>query len=143
MPVHSLFIINKAGSLIYYDAFPGSHKLDVNDIIRVGSTFDTFCALMKKMTPVASDEETVIEEMTTDTFTLRNFRTVTGFTFFVTASLGTKQLDEFLKSVYRIFADYVLKNPFYTMDQTINKEISSLFGHHINKLVKSHQMHGY
>ena len=96
-----------------------------------------------KMAPVASDEDTVIEEMTTDTFTLRNFRTVTGFTIFVTASLGTKQLDEFLKSVYRIFADYVLKNPFYTMDQTINKEISSLFSHHINKLVKTHKMYGY
>jgi trafficking protein particle complex subunit 4 len=95
------------------------------------------------MAPVASDEDTVIEEMTTDTFTLRNFRTATGFTFFVTASLGTKHLDEFLKGVYQIFADYVLKNPFYTMDQTINKEISSLFSHHIGILVKSHQHYGY
>jgi hypothetical protein len=107
MPVRSLFIINKAGSLIYYDvrffffffsffsvpsssssptmmmmmmmmiscksrfiednkyimspvlifyyyyfrkqAFPGSHALETNDIIRVGSTFDTFCALIKKV----------------------------------------------------------------------------------------------
>ena len=90
------------------------------------------------MSPVASEEDSVIEEMTTDTFILRNFRTVTGFTFFTTASLGTKHLDEFLKGVYEIFADYVLKNPFYTMDQTINKEISELFSRHINILLKSH-----
>jgi len=41
--------------LIFYyyyfrkQAFPGSHALETNDIIRVGSTFDTFCALIKKV----------------------------------------------------------------------------------------------
>ena len=136
----ALFVINKSGTLIYYKAFEGSRPLSTNDMIRVGSTFDTFSALIKQISPVG--EHTVIESLTTDTFVLNNFKTDTGFTFFVTAKLGSRGLYQFLKEVYSVFTDYVLKNPFYSMDQTVNKQISKLFTVHIEQLVQTYNRRG-
>jgi len=101
---------------------------------------------MKKISPISND--TVIEEMTTDTFVLSSFKTLTGFTFFVTASLGSKHLREFLENIYSAYADYILKNPFYTMNQSVNKQISELFEKEIERHVREHDAkkrrhHGY
>lgn len=48
--------------------------------------------------------------------------TRTGTKIFVTARPGTRDLDAFLRRVYVAYADYVLKNPFYTLDQPIRVE---------------------
>ena len=46
-------------------------------------------------------------------------QTITGTKFIVTADGGEAGLDVFLQAVYELFADYVLKNPFYELEQPI------------------------
>lgn len=50
-----------------------------------------------------------IEMLETDTFRLQCFQTPTGLKFFLTAALGTPELDAVLRTVYELYVDYVLK----------------------------------
>jgi trafficking protein particle complex subunit 4 len=50
-----------------------------------------------------------IESLETDTFRLQCFQTRTGIKFFLTAALGTPDLDLALRTVYELYVDYVLK----------------------------------
>ena len=56
-----------------------------------------------------------------DSFTLRCLQTATGIKFFLLAERGTgqPQLEDLLTGVYKLYSDYVMKNPFYTNDQVI------------------------
>lgn len=56
--------------------------------------------------PVASGG---IEVLETDTYRLHCFQTPTGIKFFLTAALGTPDLDAVLRTVYELYVDYVLK----------------------------------
>ena len=73
--------------------------------------------------------------MEADTFTLSCFQTLTGLKFFVTADVGAADLKSFLHGVYELYADYVLKNPFYTLDQAIR---CSLFDTHLVALAEKY-----
>lgn len=50
-----------------------------------------------------------IEMLETDTFRLQCFQTPTGLKFFITAALGTPELDSVLRTIYELYVDYVLK----------------------------------
>lgn len=45
----------------------------------------------------------------TDTYRLQCFQTPTGIKFFLTAALGTPELDAVLRTIYELYVDYVLK----------------------------------
>lgn len=50
-----------------------------------------------------------IDSLETETFRLQCFQTPTGIKFFITAALGTPDLDAALRTVYELYVDYVLK----------------------------------
>jgi hypothetical protein len=50
-----------------------------------------------------------IESMETDSFVLHCFQTPTGVKFIVSARPGARRLEEFLRKVYELYADFVLK----------------------------------
>ena len=54
-----------------------------------------------------------------DNFELHCFQAPTGTKFVVTTEKQAQNMDAFFKSLYEIYADYVLKNPFYEMDMPI------------------------
>jgi hypothetical protein len=51
--------------------------------------------------------------METDTFNLHCFLAPTGTKFFVTSAPRTAAVEHLLRTVYELYSDYVLKNPFY------------------------------
>lgn len=51
--------------------------------------------------------------LTADTFELHCFQAPTGTKFFITAPLRSLAAAPLLRVVYELYADYVLKNPFY------------------------------
>jgi hypothetical protein len=51
--------------------------------------------------------------METDTFNLHCFLAPTGTKFFVTSAPRTPAVEQLLRTVYELYSDYVLKNPFY------------------------------
>ena len=78
---------------------------------------------------------TGIELLETDQFDLRCTQTPTGTKFFVTAAPKTLGLEHLLRSVYDLYSDYVMKNPFYEMEMPIRCE---LFDTNVLSAVRNH-----
>ena len=101
------FVINRSGGLIYNRNLSSSApNLSINDWLRLGSTFHSLHAIVGQVAPIKSGG---IDRLDTDTFTLRCFQSLSGVKFVVTADPGTTDLESFLKSVYELYADFVLK----------------------------------
>ncbi|TDH73338.1 uncharacterized protein CCR75_007909 [Bremia lactucae] len=81
----SLYIINKAGGLVYQqDLSPLAPKLSSNDHLRLGSTFHSMHAIAALAAPTNSGG---IDSLETSTFRLQCLQTLTGIKFFITAAL--------------------------------------------------------
>jgi hypothetical protein len=63
-----------------------------------------------------------IELLEADTFDLHCFQTLTGTKFILIAEPATPFVPALLQRIYEVYADYVLKNPFYEMEQPIKCE---------------------
>ena len=50
------------------------------------------------------------------------FQTLTGLKFLLFVAPGTRNAQEVLQRVYELFADFVMKDPFYPMDMRIKSE---------------------
>ena len=121
MPLLSLYINNKAGGLIYHRDFAAhAAKLDVNDHLRLASTFNGLALIMKQLAPVRGSSQMC--ELEADSFVLCSFDTLTGLKFFLTADPDSRHLEAILREVYVLYSDYVLKNPFYESDMPIQCE---------------------
>ncbi|RHY01754.1 hypothetical protein DYB36_008912 [Aphanomyces astaci] len=115
----SLFVINKAGGVVYQqDLSAEAPKISSNDRLRLGSTFHSIHAIAALAAPVASKG---IVSMDTDSFRLQCFQTLTGTKFFITAlpNISSGDLEAVLRQIYDLYADYVLKNPFYELEMPI------------------------
>ena len=107
MTLLQLFIINRSGGLIYNrDLSSGAPNISTNDWLRLGSTFHSLHAIVAQVAPIKSSG---IDRLDADSFTLRCFQSLSGVKFVVTAAPGTPDLEAFLKAVYELYADYVLK----------------------------------
>lgn len=64
---------------------------------------------------------TGIELLETENFRLNCFQTLTGVKFIVISDFThpSSTKDTFLRRLYEIYADYALKNPFYSLDMPI------------------------
>ncbi|KNC51044.1 trafficking protein particle complex subunit 4 [Thecamonas trahens ATCC 50062] len=135
MPIFSFYIINKAGGLIYQKDFEDykANKLMVNEHLRLGGFFHGIHAIAAQVAPVAGSSG--VEEIEASTVKLRCFQALTGTKFFVTASPSQASLDVFLSQVYEYYADFVLKNPFYELEQPIQG--CDKFVAHLDALVAS------
>lgn len=126
-----LFIINRSGGLVYNKNLSNNApNLTINDWLRTGSTFHGLHAIASQVAPIASMG---IERLETDTLTLQCFQSLTGMKFVITATPGTTDLPAVLQNVYEIYADYVLKNPFYEMEMPIRCD---LFNKHLDKVIQ-------
>ncbi|OQR81276.1 trafficking protein particle complex subunit 4 [Achlya hypogyna] len=115
----SLYVINKAGGLIYHqDLSADAPKLNSNDHLRLGSTFHSIHAIAGLAAPVLSKG---IVSMETEAFRLQCFQALTGTKFFITAlpTLSSAELEATLRQIYELYADFVLKNPFYELEMPI------------------------
>ena len=50
------------------------------------------------------------------------FQTLTGIKFLLFVAPGTRQTSEILQAVYELYADYVMKDPYYELEQRIKSE---------------------
>eukprot|EP00941_MAST-03F_sp_MAST-3F-sp1_P004164 g4164.t1 len=136
--LYRLFIVNKSGGLIYYRSLDDAVKLSTNTTMILGSTWHSLFTIAEQLSPVPNSGG--IKTLIADNFVLACFAAPTGLKIFLVAGHGELgmvyeevNLDLALKNVYRIYADYALKDPFYTLDQAIR---SSLFDQKIDELVE-------
>lgn len=73
-----------------------------------------------------------LEVLEADTFTLNCQQTLTGVKFLVVTTNNHPYIDTFMRRLYELYADYVLKNPFYTPEMPIRCQ---LFDANLVKLV--------
>lgn len=119
--VHSIWVINKSGGLVYQKSYADVPAIDTNETLRLASIWHSLHAISAQLSPVEGCLG--IELLETQNFDLRCVQTVTGTKFFVTASPKTPGLANLLHAVYDLYCDYVMKNPFYELEMPIRCEL--------------------
>jgi hypothetical protein len=122
MVILSLLILNKAGGLIFQRDFnEGLKKLSSNDYLVLAGTFHGVHAITSRISPVRNSGGG-LEVLESDRFRMQCFQTLTGTKFLIFAEPNQPNIDVVVKRVYELYADYVMKNPFYQIEMPIRCE---------------------
>jgi len=128
--VFALLVINKAGGLIYNREFhTGLTKLSSNDLLILAGTFHGVHAITRSLLPaplqpVNSPQNfplraSGLEVLETSQFRLNCFQTITGTKFLLVTEPAQPNIEVIMRRVYELYADFVMKNPFYTADMPV------------------------
>lgn len=129
--VFALLVINKAGGLVYNREFaPGLAKLSSNDLLILAGTFHSIHAISRRLAPAATRPQkgastnfpvqaSGLEVLESGSFRLNCFLTHTGVKFLLITEPAQPNVEVFMRRVYELYADFVMKNPFYTMEMPI------------------------
>jgi hypothetical protein len=132
--IFSLYIINKAGGLIYQKDFnEGLAKLSSNEYLVLAGTFHSIHAITSKISPIRNSTSSGLEILEADIFKLYCYQTLTGTKFLILADPTHPNIDVVLHRSYVIYSDFAMKNPFYTPEMPIRSE---LFDLNLLKLIK-------
>lgn len=185
MKIYSIYILNKAGGLIYQsDHNLGLNKLTANDYLVLAGTLHGVHAIASKLQPHDKEDEftsnstsfinntliltgksqnpntnrTGLQSIETDCFNLYVFQSLSGIKFIIVTSpnpvvhnlqpispqaLSTKNelnkqfelANDLFKKIYILYSDYVMKDPFYSLDMPIK---SALFDSKVVELVAAY-----
>ncbi|KAI5286199.1 hypothetical protein KEM54_006970 [Ascosphaera aggregata] len=71
--------------------------------------------------PVPGLEPSGLEVLETDRFKLTCFQTITGtkFLLFTDPAMMSIEVNVFMRRIYELYADYVMKNPFYSLEMPV------------------------
>ncbi|KAF1839919.1 Sybindin-like protein [Cucurbitaria berberidis CBS 394.84] len=142
MVVFALFVISKAGGLIYNREFhTGMSKLTSNDYLMLAGSFHGMHAITANISPVPPPPHpatatstssqtpttfpvraTGLEVLESSHFRIQCFQTQTGIKFLLFTEPQQPNVDTMIKKIYELYADYVMKNPFYTVEMPIRCE---------------------
>lgn len=121
MAVKSIYILNKAGGLIFQRDFSDSlNKLDSNDYLVIAGTLHSVHAITTRISPVAGSSGLTVME--TPTFSLHIFQSQTGIKFMILTDRQQYGIDSIASRIHQLYSDYVMKNPFYTLEMPIRCE---------------------
>ncbi|CAB3396463.1 unnamed protein product [Caenorhabditis bovis] len=104
--------------------------INANDKIHLSSTFYSLFTIAVQLSP--TPKSSGIEILETSQFKLFCLQTRTGVKFIVVTSAASSiPADSLLTKMYEIYADFALKNPFYSIDMPIRshkfeEELSAL-----------------
>lgn len=133
MAIKSVYILNKAGGLIFQRDFTESlNKLDDNGYLSLASTLHSVHALSSKISPTGKSSGFNVVEM--PDASLYCFQPLTGVKFFFLTDPRPFAIDEIKQQIYQLYSDYVMKNPFYTPDMPIR---SAKFDRYLETMVRS------
>lgn len=119
----SLWIINKAGGLIYQaDKFAGTQKLTSNEALILAGTLHGVHAITARLNPVPKTINNGLETLEADNFKMTVLLTPTGMKFVLVSSPWHPNPQAALQRAYEVYADQVMKNPFYTPEMPIRVE---------------------
>uniref|UniRef100_A0A914HTY1 Trafficking protein particle complex subunit n=1 Tax=Globodera rostochiensis TaxID=31243 RepID=A0A914HTY1_GLORO len=128
MTIFHVFVINRAGSLIYdwenrRAVDPQIAPLSTNEKIVLASVFHSLYTIATQLSPAS--KSTGIEVLETSQFKLQCFQSITGVKFvviLVNTYTNTQNVEPLLRKIYELYADYALKNPFYSVDMPIRAD---------------------
>eukprot|EP00667_Euglena_gracilis_P026075 EG_transcript_31085 len=125
MVAYELWMLNKTGGLIFNKEFaPGLPKFSTNARLKLSSAFHAQHAIAQQLSPVPGSGG--IDYIEADFFKAFAFETPTAIKFVVLTDPLTHnndgKVDRLFRDIYELYADYVLKNPFYEIEQPIRVE---------------------
>lgn len=136
----AIYIISSNGSLIFdYHSQPSNLNTDKNIVL--ASLFYACYANSEQIGLGLSNHDSLaqiplstgIKTLEAENFRLDCYETLTKVKFVVISDLSlggspaTANKQDLLKRIYELYADYVMKNPFYTLNMPINSDNCSLF----------------
>lgn len=123
MVVYSLMIINSYGGLVFYQTYDkNAPLLDSNEPLIIGSTLHGIHVITVEVSPVANSSG--FNEIECTNWKMSCLQTVTGLKFILHTDPNQTKTNEHLRDIYACYTDYVLKNPFYTLDQPVSQTCS-------------------
>ncbi|KAG1719893.1 transport protein particle complex subunit [Suillus paluster] len=132
MAIFSLWVINKAGGLVYQRNFAdGLAQLTSNEYLVLAGTLHGIHAITSRLSPTGSSSGAQVIEA--ESFKMTILLTATGTKFVLLTSLAETTAESVLQRVYEAYADAVMKNPFHTPEMPVRSEgfdtrITSLIG---------------
>lgn len=121
MAIFGLWVINKAGGLVYQRSFAdGLARLTSNEYLVLAGTLHGIHAITSRLSPTGTGSGAHVIEA--ETFKMTIFLTATGTKFVLLTSLSDQTADSILQKVYEAYADAVMKNPFQTPEMPIRSE---------------------
>lgn len=136
MGIFAILIINKAGGLIYNKDFgTGINKLTSNEYLVLAGTFHGIHAISSQISPVSNSSG--IESLVSKNLKIHCFQSQTGLKFVIFTDPAFTNLEATCKRFYEIYADYAMKNPFYTPEMPIRAELFSIEIERFAKVVNS------
>ncbi|XP_045494872.1 trafficking protein particle complex subunit 4 [Colias croceus] len=112
----------------------GRVRATTNEKIVLASMFYPLFALASQLSPVPKSSG--IETLIADTFKLSCFQTLTGVKFILVTDPNMQGTEVVLKRIYELYADYALKNPFYSLEMPIRCELFDTSLHTLLELVE-------
>uniref|UniRef100_A0A915AHV4 Trafficking protein particle complex subunit n=1 Tax=Parascaris univalens TaxID=6257 RepID=A0A915AHV4_PARUN len=111
--------------------------ISTNEKIILSSTFHSLFTIAAQLSPIPRSSG--IEVLTTTQFKLHCFQSTSGVKFVVVGVAGMSgAVEGLLRRIYELYADYALKNPFYSMDMPIRCQ---RFDDAIKNLIEKHDKH--
>ncbi|TDL24978.1 TRAPP complex subunit Trs23 [Rickenella mellea] len=121
MAIFGLWVINKAGGLVYQRNFSdGLAQLSMNEYLVMAGTLHGIHAITSRLSPTGSSSGAQVIEA--ETFKMTILLTATGTKFVLLTSLSDPSAESLLQKVYEIYADATMKNPFHTPEMPIRSE---------------------
>ncbi|XP_047056689.1 trafficking protein particle complex subunit 4-like [Lolium rigidum] len=99
-------------------------RMDTNDSLRLASLWHSMHAISQQLSPTTGC--TGIDLLQANNFDLHCFQSLTGTKFFVVCETGAQNMEILLKTIYELYTEFVLKNPFYEMEMPIRCELFDL-----------------
>ncbi|KAI0748496.1 Sybindin-like protein [Daedaleopsis nitida] len=121
MAIFGLWVINKAGGLVYERSFgDGLPHLTSNEYLVHAGTLHGIHAITSRLSPTGASSGAHV--ISGESFKMNILLTATGTKFVLLTSLVEPTADSVLQKVYEIYADAVMKNPFHTPEMPIRSE---------------------
>jgi len=121
MAIFGLWVINKAGGLVYQRNFAdGLAQLTSNEYLVLAGTLHGIHAITSRLSPMGSSSGAQVIEG--ESFKMTILLTSTATKFVLLTSLAEPNPDNMLQKVYEIYSDAVMKNPFHTPEMPIRSE---------------------
>ncbi|KAF8333520.1 Sybindin-like protein [Cantharellus anzutake] len=125
MVVFGLWIINKAGGLVYQRNFnEGLVQLSQNEYLVLAGTLHGIHAITSRLSPAGSSSGAQVIEG--ETFKMTIFLTSTGTKFVLLTTIPDNTADTLLPRIYESYSDFAMKNPFHTPEMPIRSEAFDL-----------------
>jgi len=121
MAIFGLWVINKAGGLVYQRNFAeGLAQLTSNEYLVLAGTLHGIHAITSRLSPMGSSSGAQVIEG--ESFKMTILLTATGTKFVLLTSLAEPSAETVLQKVYEAYSDAVMKNPFHTPEMPIRSE---------------------